>query len=470
MTEQDDKASNQTGPEGQGQPSRKDDKAAAVDPRLAAMSALLQVEQEARHAENQRALGYVIANDSRRVLAASQVVFWTFNEFGRVQIRAASHTSEVDANAPAINWMQNLLEWCLLQPWRHKSQVLTPGDVDEARADGWDEYAPAYLIYASLNAPGQGQFGGMLLFSSNPWSEGHMTLAAMLADCYGHAWKALEKPQRLRVVATHVRNYWRRYAVALVLLLLVPVRQYVLAPAEVVALTPRVVAAPIAGVVRSVSVQPSQPVEQGDLLFQMEDVELENRLVVASRALDVAEAEHLKNVQASFDCQDCRARAAELQAVIEREKAQVDWARAQLERSRVRSPAAGVAVFADVNEWLGRPVRVGERVMVVAPVDETRLQIHLPIDDAIAVEPGTEVVFYPNVSPLSSYSGVVTQTSYEAEMTAQQSLAYLLLADFDDDNARLGWRGTAKVYGARAPVIYLILRRPLSWLRRSLGL
>ena len=441
-----------------------------ADPRLTALSALLQVQQEARHAENQRALAYVMANDSRRVLAASQVVFWTFNEFGRPQIQAASHTSEVDANAPAMRWLQELAEWCALQPWRQKIQPLTPGDVEEQRARQWEDYAAPYLLYVPLGFTGQGQFGGLLLFGAAPWGEGHMALAEMLADAYGHAWKALQKPERRRALVNHVRQYWRRYLVAVVVLLLIPVRQYVLAPAEVVPGTPRVVAAPIAGVVREVLVQPNQPVAEGEILFQMEDIELENRLAVAARALDVAQAEYLKNVQASFECQECRARAAELQAVIEREKAQVEWARAQLERSRVRAPAAGVAVFADVNEWQGRPVRVGERVMVIATVDDTRLQIHLPIDDAIAAEPGTEVVFYPNVSPLSSYEGRVTQTSYEAVTTAEQTLAYLLLADFDDDSARLGWRGTAKVYGARAPVIYLILRRPLSWLRRTLGL
>lgn len=442
----------------------------AADPRLAAMSALLQVEQEARHAENQRALGYVIANDSRRVLAASQIVFWTFNEFGRVQIRNTSHTSEVDANAPTTRWLQELAAWCALQPWQHKVQAVTPGDVDEERARDWEEHAAPYLLYVPLGFPGEGQFGGMLMFGAAPWGEGHMTLAGMLSDCYGHAWKSLQKPERRRALVNHVRHYWRRYLAAVVVLLLIPVRQYVLAPAEVVPKQPRVVAAPIAGVVRHMEVQPNQPVAEGDVLFQMEDIELENRLAVASRALDVAQAEYMKNVQASFECQECRARAAELQAVIERERAQMEWARAQLERSRVRSPASGVAVFADVNEWLGRPVRVGERVMVIAAVEETRLQIHLPIDDAIAVESGTEVVFYPNVSPLSSYSGAVTQTSYEAVTTADQALAYLLLADFDGEAARLGWRGTAKVYGARAPVIYLILRRPLSWLRRSLGL
>ncbi|WP_313518409.1 hypothetical protein [Pseudomonas sp.] len=51
----------------------------------------------------------------------------------------------------------------------------------------------------------------------------------------------------------------------------------------------------------------------------------------------------------------------------------------------------------------------------------TQLQsaIHLPMDDAINLEPGAGVKRYLNVAPLGTVSGVPTQSSYEATLTSE---------------------------------------------------
>ena len=191
---------------------------------------------------------------------------------------------------------------------------------------------------------------------------------------------------------------------------------------------------------------------------------------MAQKAYEVAQAEYLKNAQDAFACDACRGRVPELQARMEKERAQVEWAQAQLDRSRIMAAVDGIAVFSDPNEWRGRPVSVGERVMMLAQPDHTRLRVTVPIADAIAIDAGTDVVFYLNINPLDSYDAKVVQTSYEATLQPDQTLAYVLIADFAGKNVpRLGLRGTAKVYGARAPLLFHVLRRPFSWLRRTLG-
>ena len=62
-----------------------------IDPRLQALSVLLQVEQEARRAETQQNLSYVFVNDTRNVLPSQQVIFWAHNELGRPRVVRASH-------------------------------------------------------------------------------------------------------------------------------------------------------------------------------------------------------------------------------------------------------------------------------------------------------------------------------------------------------------------------------------------
>lgn len=49
-------------------------------------------------------------------------------------------------------------------------------------------------------------------------------------------------------------------------------------------------------------------------------------------------------------------------------------------------------------------------------------------------------------------------------------LAYRLDARFDEAPPRIGLRGTAKLFGERAPLALYLLRRPLAGLRQSVGL
>lgn len=440
-----------------------------IDPRLQALSVLLQVEQEARRAETQQNLSYVFVNDTRNVLPSQQVVFWTFSELGNARVVRASHVSEVDPNAPMVRWLDTLASWCADQEWRGTVHPFTQADAPAEIAADWGETVPSYVLHVPLTGPRAGMFGGILLMSEKPWQEGHLALAGLLADTYGHAWQALDMPVRRKQVVQHLRRHWRRYAAAFVVLCLLPIRQYVLASAEVVPADPSIVAAPLPGVIRDIAVAPNQTVKAGELLFTFEDTELSNRLAVAQRAFEVAQAEYLKNAQESFGCESCRGRVAQSLAVMEREKAQVDWATAQLAQGQVRAPREGVAVFGDVAEWQGRPVRVGERIMVIADQQKTRLRITVPVGDAMAAEAGVEVVFYPNVSPLSSLDAEVSRSAYEPSVQPDRTMAYVLHAEFTEEGARLGWRGTAKIYGTRAPLIYQVLRKPLARLRQMVG-
>ena len=73
-------------------------------------------------------------------------------------------------------------------------------------------------------------------------------------------------------------------AVALVLLLLFPVRQSVLAPAEIVPDTPFVVRSPLQGVVEAIAVRPNQVIKKGDVIVRMESRDLKDRLQAAEQS------------------------------------------------------------------------------------------------------------------------------------------------------------------------------------------
>jgi hypothetical protein len=64
------------------------------------------------------------------------------------------------------------------------------------------------------------------------------------------------------------------------------------------------------------------------------------------------------------------------------------------------------------------------------------------------------------------------QASYEPVAVAEGFVAYQLKADLQEQTGlpRIGLKGTAKIYGDWAPLIYHVCRKPLAWLRRTTGL
>ena len=292
-------------------------------------------------------------------------------------------------------------------------------------------------------------------------------MLGQLAETYAHAWLALRpgKPWRLR---------WPRRRIAMVLgaallVLLVPVRQAVLAPAEVVPLGGRVVAAPLDGVVAEILVKPNQRVEAGELLARLDATTLKAQADVAERSLDVAEAELKASTQRAFSDAQSNARLDLLAARVEQKRAELDYARQLLARSEIRAERAGIAVFADAERWTGKPVQTGERLMQIADPNQAQLRMELPVGDAIALQPGAEVALFLDSDPLQRHVASLERAAYEAQLTAAGQLAYRLDASFADSPPRIGLRGTAKLYGARAPLVYYLLRKPLAALRQGLG-
>ncbi|EPN71275.1 hypothetical protein A235_02736, partial [Pseudomonas syringae pv. actinidiae ICMP 19079] len=64
-------------------------------------------------------------------------------------------------------------------------------------------------------------------------------------------------------------------------------------------------------------------------------------------------------------------------ARVEQKRAERDYARELLKRSEVRAERDGIAVFADAQRWLGKPVQTGERLLEIADPSQAELRIEL---------------------------------------------------------------------------------------------
>ena len=267
------------------------------------------------------------------------------------------------------------------------------------------------------------------------------------------------------------RKWWRWIAVAAVLALFVPVRQSVLAPAEVIALEAQAIAAPMDGVVKSFSVQPNRPVQKGEVILTLDDTTLRNRREVALKALEVAHADALLAAQKAFDSVQAKGELGTLQGRVREREAEVAYLNETLARVEVRAPADGVAVYGDPNDWIGRPVVTGERIVLLADPKDAGVLVWLPVADAINLEPGADMRLFLHVAPLSPLTARLTQTSYQATLSPEGIASYRIRGAFDRPSAeaRVGLKGTAKLYGRRVLLAYVLFRRPLAALREWTG-
>ncbi|UYA59048.1 membrane-fusion-like protein [Pectobacterium sp. F1-1] len=437
------------------------------DTRLALLAELLQLQSRARARETLDELAFFIVNETHSVVKYRQALLW---DCDKQRLQAASGLASLDHNAPFCTEFSRLC-----RQWQEEGRQAQALQCRELPIDDqvlWQEHLPEFLLWLPLRLA-QGDMPLVLVLArDSAWLPAEIVLLEKLAEAYAHAWASLQK-QRRRQTNTSPKK--RRLIlvgiVALVLILLFPVRQSVLAPAEIVAHRPVMVRAPVAGVVDDILVRPNQAVSANQPLVRLDVRELENRLESARQAFATADAQYRQaQQQALFDA-NSKASLAVLQSRREQAQSDMDFLQRQQERMQLVSPRDGVAIFDDSSDWIGRSVAVGERIMMIADPHDVELEIQLPAADAIALENGADVRLFLNVAPNSAQDARLEQIGYRAAATPDNVMAYRLRARFtqDDPQLRVGLKGTAKLYGKRTVLFVYLLRKPLASLRVWLG-
>jgi len=423
----------------------------------------LELERQTRAAHSTEQLAYSLVNDGQPLFGYRHAALLIAGK-----VRAVTAVSSVDPNAPFVAFVEQAVAQLHKHGLGQTAREVPAAQLSAQLQADWQSLSAGHVFWLPLIDPQGRVFGGVWLARDTPWNPAEQVLLAQLGDTYSHAWRALQPRQPWRLRLTRKRQVL--VVVALLLMLLIPVRQSVLAPAEVVPLAGQVVAAPLDGVIAEFLVKPNQTVKTGDLLLRFESTTLKAQADVAERALGVAEAELKSNSQRSFADAESSARVDLLAARAEQKRAERDYARELLARSEVRAERDGIAVFGDAERLTGRPVQTGERLMEIADPNQAELRIELAVGDAIALEPGADIALFLDSDPLQRHTARLERSAYEAQPTAGGQLAYRLDANFTEAPPRIGLRGTAKIFGDRAPLALYLLRRPLAGLRQSVGL
>ncbi|MBA0163705.1 HlyD family efflux transporter periplasmic adaptor subunit [Pectobacterium versatile] len=431
----------------------------------ATFARFLDLERQARAANSTEELAYCIVNDSQPLFSFRHAALVINGK-----VRAVTGVTQPAPHAPFIAFVERACTQLSSVDEKALAQcrVIQASQLDEQSRKDWQALSAPEALWSPLNDRQGNPFGAIWYAREQPWQSTDQVLAEQLSGAFSHAWLALE-PQTTR---WRRRARWKIVVPALLLLacMFIPVRQSVLAPAEVIPHQGRVVAAPLDGVIQSFTVLPNQSVRQGEVLVRFDSTTLKAQADVAERALNVAEAEHRASSQRAFQDADSKARLDFLAAQVAQKRAERDYANALLSRAEIRAERDGIAVFADATRWMGKPVRTGERLMELADPALTALRIELDVGDAIQLQQEAPITLFLDSDPLTPHAALLERIAYESEQTPAGNLAYRLDARFTDTPPRIGLRGTAKISGDYVPLAVYLFRRPLAVIRQAIGL
>lgn len=454
-----------------------------VETSLPALIAAL--EARARAATSVAELSFSIANDAYPLLSFRQALVFDGGDDDS-DLLTVSGLARPTEDSPYLVWLGRTWGWLRPQleaspgwftPAVHDGTNVSqanPPNIPPSVLEGWREWWPAGVYALPLRRRAGETLGWICFLLDHPPAEHQVQALAQITQTWSYCWEMLAgKPK------PSWKSYWNKLntqqrrvlALAFGMFLLLPIRQTAMAPAEVIALDAAAIASPLDGVVKAIHVRPNQSVKAGQLLFSLDDTTLRNRLDVSQKSVAVADAELQATTQKAFDTPQSKGDLALLGGRAHEKRAELAAVQTQLARVDVTANHDGVAVFGDPDDWLGKPVITGERIMLLANPEKPGVLVHLPVADAIALDVGAPLKLFLTVMPLSPLDALVIETSYQAVLSPDGVASYRLRAAFEypGQQARIGLRGTAKVYGGWVCLGYYLVRRPLATLREWSG-
>jgi len=442
---------------------------------LLLLSELLEINERTRGASLAE-LRFMVVNETAKFIQYDHAALYEFNGTN-YSVSALSGVAEPDKNSIYIKALRSF--------WRHElislNDPITTMPISEinlktAALLEQAELGKTFIAIALFHK--EKKIAVLLLSRNKPLSDKEMAVIPKLAKPYGHEMglHLAQLKSALSFLGKLKKSKIKLALMALVLFALCfPFKSSVLAPSEIIALEPELIRAPIDSVIEDIPVKPNQKVAVGDTLVQFDKQALEAQIDVSKNALKVAEAELRQAAQQSMVDGAARAKISVLKGKVDKEKTNLRYYQDLMTRSSIKAPKAGTVIFEDVFDWLGRPVTVGERIMLLADENQTQIEIHLPVTDAVEIKQGADVLFFSNARPDMPLKATLSFHSYRANKQQEEGVvAYRLKAQWIDalekqKLKRLGLKGSAKIYTKRQPLIMQALRKPIVKIRQFLG-
>ena len=403
---------------------------------------------------------------------------------GRFKLSAITGLTQVNADAPEIAPLNEILQWAslsdeIIHVRQHGEEIDT--DREETRAKFRKYFLESGMrgFYARPLNDDTGRVGMLALESADPDFLGpaHLEILDVLAS---QATVALRNAQlykevpfitvlepvlvrKRKFMAMEKRRrtlYYVLGATVLVFLVACPLPLRVDGDAVVSPVRLALVQPEVEGVVSRVFVHEGQAVERGQVLAEMEAWNLRSAVAEAQAKY---ESVLLQMNRALATNDGTEAGVHRVQA--DYWKAELRRTQQLLEKAQLRSPMDGVVATPHVETFAGRKLQAGDLFAEV--VDSSRAVIDVAVDDVDAglLKEGEKTVVKLNSYPTRTFHGEVQIVSPKAQLVHDTPVFYARVALPNADGAiRAGMEGRGKVRVGWYPAGYVFLRRPVLWL------
>ena len=438
------------------------------------LATLQQLTLEAGLSENRKQLVFRIVNDMVRYCRYDRSVLWGMSN-GKLKLLGVSGNTQVNPDSPLATQWRSLVD--ALSP-RNRPAVIEP-EAFSGHENMWNELTKRTdglsVIWLPIDVEGRAVAGLWLeRWGDKRFSGRDLARLEAIRLAYGVAWRSVarESGSLRRVLAS---RKWKATApvaavvVAALCFVQVPLR--IVAPCEVVPKDPVAVTAPLGGVIDEIPVWPGRSVEVGDLLAVYDKRVATEAIKVVRQQVQIIESGLQRSRVQAFDNPSARSEIALLEHRLEQEKTRLRVAQHRVDHLEIRAPVRGTLVFADPHEWRGRPVQVGERLMMIVDPQKTKLRIWLPETDNINFDQAKLLTIILDSDPSSSRTAALRFVASHSEVNPDGVPRFRAEAEWahPDPNVKMGLQGTAALYGNKVPLGYWLLRRPLAAIRRFIG-
>jgi len=440
---------------------------------LRIMGLVFQLGLKAYRSEKLQALIFCILNDTVHLIPYARAALWKL-EGARPKLLGVSGQTVVNTQTDLAESWRTLVA---ALPAPEKSVRLDPGALG-LPTEHWQTVTggKSLVLWVPLRTPDE-QLGGLWLErpSDTPWTDQDLGLLQLVAEAYAAAW-ARHRAGALRRWLGRIGRRWgwiggSLTAAAIVLLFFVPLRLKVVGDCEVVPKNPYLITAPLDGVIESVTVKPGQQVRQGELLFKVDGRVARQELEVARQQVQVVASRLERATVLALEGRKTENELKILQSRLQQERHRLRLAESTVARLEVRAPVAGVVQLSDPDDWRGKPVQLGQRVLVLVDPSRTMVRIWIPQDDRVPGLSENPLDVFLNVAPGQSHRARISFLSGFASVSPRGLPSFMAEADWRDSGqpVALGLQGTAILYGRKASLAYWLFRKPWTGLRGQLG-
>lgn len=227
----------------------------------------------------------------------------------------------------------------------------------------------------------------------------------------------------------------------------------------------RVVAAPFDGFVHAVHVRPGEALEQDKTLM----VELETSELRSLLAMRRAEQRSYEKDAALARRDNKLAESQVAEAKVEQADAECRLLEEKIRHAKIYAPLDGVTLSGDWTKKIGAPVKQGDPLFEVAPINDMEADLYIPEEDISDIKVGQEGELAAAGRPDAKVRFRVVRITPMAELVKQKNVFRVQAKLVNPPEwLRPGIEGVAKVDVDERLLIEIWTRRALNWVRMKL--